>query len=45
MKGPKGRMQMLCCRQLWISQKGVAFDMQNPPPSSYRICGQNQWEQ
>ena len=26
-KGPRGRMQMVRHSQLWVSQKGVAFDM------------------
>ena len=34
MKGPKGRMQMVGHSQLWVSQKGMAFDMQGPPPSA-----------
>ena len=41
-KGPRARMQMVGHR---VSQKGVAFDMQGPPPSACRWCGGNHWEQ
>ena len=41
MDGP----QMVGHSQLWVSQKGVAFDMQGPPPSACRWCGGNHWEQ
>ena len=44
-KGPRGRMQMVGHSQLWVSQKGVAFDMQGPPPSACKWCGENHWEQ
>ena len=45
MKGPKGRMQMVGHNSLRVSQKGVAFDMQGPPPSACRHCGGGHWEQ
>ena len=43
-RGPKGQMQNVGQSQLWVFQKGVAFDMQGPPPSSCRHCGGGHWE-
>ena len=38
-KGPRGQMQMMGHSQWCVPQKGMAFDMQGPPPSAYRYCG------
>ena len=34
-----GRVQFVGQQQLWVSAKGVAFDMQGPPPAPCRYCG------
>ena len=30
--------------QMFVSSKGVAFDMQGPPPAPCRYCGGPHWE-
>ena len=30
--------------QMFISSKGVAFDMQGPPPAPCKYCGGPHWE-
>ena len=44
MKGPNGKMQMVGHNRLWVSQKGVAFNMQGPSPFACRHCGGRYWE-